>query len=105
MARTMGAKSWELLVYPWSSRGVIPRACSASVSALAPPCPKASVACTIAHFLNFIVLTPKSAMTFDEYRSFGLARKTHLLLMRVRLGSVPPIMVGIPDFAIAGDAA
>src|SRR5215831_4562 len=85
--------------------GVTPSPCRASVSAFAPPWPKASVACTIAHFLSLSVLTPKSAITFEEYKSLGRARNTHLLFTRVKLGSVPPIIVGMPALAIAGEAA
>ena len=59
----------------------------------------------IAHFFSLSVLAPKSAMTFDEYRSLGRARNTQRLLTCVRLGSVPPIMVGMPALAIAGEAA
>src|SRR6267143_359395 len=78
---------------------------SASVSAFEPPEPKASVECTTAHFFNFSELTPKSAITREEYRSLGRQRKSQRLLTLVRLGSVPPIMVGMPSLAMVGEAA
>ena len=46
---------------------------SASVRALAPPEPNASVACTIAHFCSLRVLSPKSEITREEYWEHLLA--------------------------------
>src|SRR3954462_6231110 len=83
----------------------MPWALSASTKAFLPPVPKVSVECTIAHFIFFSSLTPYSAITFDEYRSFGRTRKIHGLLTLVRLGSLPPINAGTFDFAIVGEAA
>src|SRR5882762_8410949 len=105
ICNTAGVKSWELLVYPWIKTGSIPWALSASTNAFLPPLPKVSVECMIAHFRFFSSLTPYSAITFDEYRSFGRTRKIHGLLALVRLGSLPPINAGTFDFAMVGEAA
>ena len=76
-----------------------------AVSALPPAVPKASVECTIAHFFLPSVLTPYSAMTLPEYESFGRKRNNHWLPMCVSVGSVPPIITGLPIFSTSGAIA
>jgi hypothetical protein len=59
----------------------------------------------MAHFFSFNVLTPKSEITSDENESLGRQRNSQGLPVCVRLGSVPPNMVGIPALATLGEMA
>src|SRR6476661_3071046 len=59
----------------------------------------------IAHFLSLSVVKPKSEITSDEYESLGRQRNSHRLPVWVRLGSVPPNTVGMPDLRMVGEMA
>jgi len=49
--------------------------------------------------------TPNSAITLPEKLSFGRQRNSQRLPMWVRVGSVPPIIIGLPILSTSGAMA